>query len=130
MAKSLHNIDYKILTKSIAKRLENVLPKIIDLDQIGYVKNRCIGENVRLISNVLASTEETDIPYPGPRGLLLILSFLIWKFVTQSADRSAEPREKKASGQDRRESHFYAGSALDSSQRCHFLLTNHFPKDI
>ena len=62
MAKSLHNIDYKILTESIAKRLKNVLPKIINLDQIGYVKNRNIGENVPLVSNVMASTEETNIP--------------------------------------------------------------------
>ena len=72
MAKSLHNIDYKILTESIAKRLENVPPKIIILDQIGYVQNRYIGENVRLISNVMASTEETNIPYPGPSDFLLI----------------------------------------------------------
>ena len=33
--------------------------------------------------------------YPGPR------DFIIWKFATRSADRNAEPREKKASGQDR-----------------------------
>ena len=33
--------------------------------------------------------------------------------------------KKKASGRDRCESHFHAGSALDSCQRCHFLLTNH-----
>ena len=55
----------------------------------------------------------------------LILSFFIWKFATRSADRSAESGEKKASGRDRWESHFHAGSALDSCQRCHFLLTNH-----
>ena len=41
----------------------------------------------------------------------------IWKFATRSADRSAEPREKKASGQDHWESHFHAGSAPDSCQR-------------
>ena len=61
MGKSLHNIDYKILTESISKRLENVPPKIIILDQIGYVQNR-----------YMASTEETNIPYPGPSGFLLI----------------------------------------------------------
>ena len=77
MVKSLHNIDYKILTESIARRLENVLPKIINLDQIGYVKNRNIGENVPLVSNVMASTEETNIPYPGPSGFRLILFFYL-----------------------------------------------------
>ena len=35
---SLLNIDYKILTKSIAKRLEKVLPKIINPNQTGYIK--------------------------------------------------------------------------------------------
>ena len=37
---SLLNTDYKILTKVIAKRLEKVLPKIINPDQTGYVKSR------------------------------------------------------------------------------------------
>ena len=46
---SLLNIDYKILTKVIAKRLEKVLPKIINPNQTGYIKSRFIGENVRLI---------------------------------------------------------------------------------
>ena len=34
---SLLNVDYKILTKSIAKRLEKVLPKIINSDQTCYI---------------------------------------------------------------------------------------------
>lgn len=46
---SLLTVDYKILTKAIAKRLEKVLPKIINPDQTRYVKNRYIGENIRLI---------------------------------------------------------------------------------
>ena len=50
---SLLNTDYKILTKVIAKRLEKVLPKIINPDQTGYVKSRYIGENVRLISDIM-----------------------------------------------------------------------------
>ena len=45
---SLLNTDYKILTKVIAKRLEKLLPKIRNPDQTGYVKDRYIGENVRL----------------------------------------------------------------------------------
>ena len=32
---SLLNVDYKILTKSIGKRLEKVFPKIINSDQTG-----------------------------------------------------------------------------------------------
>ena len=48
---SLLNVDYKILTKVIAKRIEKVLPVLINPDQTGYVKGRYIGENVRLIND-------------------------------------------------------------------------------
>ena len=49
------------MTKAIAKRLEKVLPKIINLDQTGYVKNRYIGENIRLILDVMTYTEEKNL---------------------------------------------------------------------
>ena len=65
---SLLNTDYKILTKVIAKRLEKVLPRIINPDQTGYIKNRYIGENVRLLSDIMNYTEENNIP--GMRGTL------------------------------------------------------------
>ena len=35
---SLFKVDYKILTKIIAKRIEKVLPKIINPNQTGCVK--------------------------------------------------------------------------------------------
>ena len=79
---SLLNTDYKILTKIIAKRLEKVLPKIINPDQTGYVKSRYIGENVRLISDIMSYTEETNIP-----GIALFLDFkkafdtIEWDFI-------------------------------------------------
>ena len=57
---SLLNVDYKILTKAIAKRLEKFLPKIINPDQTGYVKQRYIGENVRLILDLMSYTEEKN----------------------------------------------------------------------
>ena len=50
---TLLNIDYKIATKCITKRLEKVLPMLIDRDHTGYVKNRFIGENIQLISDVI-----------------------------------------------------------------------------
>ena len=55
---SLLNIDYKIATKCIAKRLEKVLPSLINSDQTGCVKNRFIGENIRLISDVIELYEK------------------------------------------------------------------------
>ena len=42
---SLLNVDYKILTKTIAKRLEKLLPRIINPDQTGCVKGCFIVEN-------------------------------------------------------------------------------------
>lgn len=45
---SLLNIDYKILTKSIAKRLKRVLPKIINPDQTGYIKG-CIALSAKML---------------------------------------------------------------------------------
>ena len=52
---TLLNIDYKIATKCAAKRLEKVLPMLISRDQTGFVKNRFLGENIRLIFDVIES---------------------------------------------------------------------------
>ena len=41
--------DYKIAAKAIANRFQNVLPKIINSDQTGFLKGRYIGENIRLL---------------------------------------------------------------------------------
>ena len=79
---SLLNIDYKIATKCIAKRLEKVLPSLINSDQTGYVKNRFIGENIRLISDVIELYEKKQLP-----GMLLFIDFekafdsLEWKYL-------------------------------------------------
>ena len=79
---SLLNTDYKILTKVLAKRLEKVLPKVINADQTGYIKNRYIGENIRLISDIMTYTAEKDIP-----GIALFLDFkkafdtIEWDFI-------------------------------------------------
>ena len=42
----LENPYYKILTKSIATRLETFLPKIINSDQTGYIKGRLSGKTL------------------------------------------------------------------------------------
>ena len=59
---SLLNVDYKILTKVLAKRLEKVLPKLINPDQTGYVKGRYIGENIRLIEDLMFYTQKENLP--------------------------------------------------------------------
>ena len=55
---ALFNVDYKIATKAIAKRLEKDLPKVINQDQTGFVKGRYIGQNIRLLLNVLEKTNK------------------------------------------------------------------------
>ena len=47
------NVDYKIIAKTIANRLKPVLPDLINQDQTGYVQNRLIGENIRIVSDLL-----------------------------------------------------------------------------
>jgi hypothetical protein len=43
---SLLNVDLKLISHVLAQRLKKVLPKIINIDQTGYVKNRFIGFNL------------------------------------------------------------------------------------
>jgi len=50
---SLLNTDYKIVTKTIASRISKVLPKLIHEDQTGYVKDRNIGQNIRLVKDIM-----------------------------------------------------------------------------
>ena len=49
----LLNVDYKIVSKALAARLKDILPKIISSEQSANVKNRFIGENGRLISDII-----------------------------------------------------------------------------
>jgi hypothetical protein len=66
----LLNTVYKIGSGVIASRLKRVLEKLIDLDQTGFISGRYIGDNIRLIYDMLQFTEENDIP-----GLLLLIDF-------------------------------------------------------
>ena len=47
---SLINVDVKIGSKAISKRLESVLPSIIQFNQCAYVKGRTICDAVRTCS--------------------------------------------------------------------------------
>ena len=67
---SLLNVDYKIATKSIALRLEKVLPSIIHPCQSSYVKGRFVGESIRLIADTMNFTKTKNIP-----GIAVFLDF-------------------------------------------------------
>ena len=50
---SLLNVDTKLISKTFASRLKDVLPSLISHQQTAYVKNRNINESGRLISDIL-----------------------------------------------------------------------------
>ena len=84
---SLLNVVYKIGSACLANRLKNVLPSIIHEDQTGFIKNRYLGDNVRLIYDLIDYLNVTNKP-----GLLLCLDFekafdsLSWKFMFKALE--------------------------------------------
>ena len=82
---TLLNVDCKIATKAIAKRIESSLPKLVNLDQTGFIKGRYIGENIRLIIDTMEFTKKHNIP-----GILVSLDFrkafdsLEWPFMMRT----------------------------------------------
>ena len=56
------NVGVKIASKVIATRIKNVLKNIVKYDQTGYVKGTYIGEIICLISVILESSENNDVP--------------------------------------------------------------------
>ena len=79
---SLLNTSYKIASASIAQRLKNILPSIINADQTGFLRGRYIGENIRLIYDLMFHLEKVNKP-----GMLLLIDFekafdsLDWNFI-------------------------------------------------
>ena len=59
----LLDVDYKlnVATKLIAHRIAKILPKLINEDQTGYVKGRYIGQNIRVIKDVMKLTDLEQI---------------------------------------------------------------------
>ena len=56
------NVDYKILARTIVKRIEPKLPKLVHSDQMGFVKGRYIGQNVRpALKNLMEFTESNKL---------------------------------------------------------------------
>ena len=49
----LFNIDVKLICKTLAERLENVVPEKIFSNDNAYVKKRCISDGGKLISDLL-----------------------------------------------------------------------------
>ena len=58
---TLLNVDVKIGGYVLAKRLQMILGKIINGDQSGYIKNRYIGLNIRLIEDIIEYSDKLEI---------------------------------------------------------------------
>ena len=79
---SLLNCVYKIASGTIANRIKGTLQKLIHKDQTGFIAGRYIGENTRLVYDIMHHTEEHRLP-----GLLLLVHFekafdsVSWSFI-------------------------------------------------
>lgn len=79
---TLLNSTYKLASSCIAERIKSVLSHLISTDQTGFIPGRYIGENCRLIYDILHFTEENDIP-----DILLLIDFekafdsISWSFI-------------------------------------------------
>lgn len=64
------NADFKLLAKSLARRLSGIIPSIIHQNQTGFIPKRYIGDNIRNIQALIDFTQET-----GRSGLFISLDF-------------------------------------------------------
>ena len=67
---SLLNVLYKIASSCIANRIKKTLSILIHESQKGFMSGRFIGENIRLLYDIMMYTDINDIP-----GLLLLIDF-------------------------------------------------------
>ena len=67
---SLLNVDIKILSKALSKKLKGVLPCLISTQQTAYVQNSNISESGKLISNIIEITNIRQM-----EGFLITMDF-------------------------------------------------------
>ena len=81
---SLTNYDYKIIAFSLFARMQTVIYKLISNYQTAYIKSRSIGNNIKLVRDLIDYCEEFKIP-----GIILSLDFekafdtINWEFMFQ-----------------------------------------------
>ena len=81
---SLLNCIYKIASGIIANRIKGSIQKFIHTDQSGFIAGRYIGENTRLVYDIMHHTETKIIS-----GLLLLVDFekafdsVSWAFINK-----------------------------------------------
>ena len=79
------NVDYKIIARVLAHRLQRVISKIVSTDQNGYIKNRFLGFNIRQIQDIIDYAEDINLD-----GILFFLEFqkafdsIEWNFMNMT----------------------------------------------
>ena len=85
---TLLNVDFKIISAAVSRRLHSVTDKLIDKSQTAYIKGRFIGENTRIVYDVI-----NYLIQEKRQGLIMSADFeaafdsISWKFVSQVLDR-------------------------------------------
>ena len=84
---SLLNVLYKLASTVIANRVKQTLQDVIHENQKRFIAGRFIGENIRLIYDVLFETKQQNIP-----DLILSIDFekafntISWKCIFKTLD--------------------------------------------
>ena len=79
------NVVYKMTSAAIANRLKLTLDNLIHENLKGFISGRFIGENIRLIYDVLFETKNRNL-----QGLILSIDFeksfdtVSWKFIVKT----------------------------------------------
>ena len=85
---TLLNVDFKIISAAVTARLQSVADKLIDESQTAYIKGRFIGENTRLVYDVINHLLERK-----DSGMILSADFeaafdsISWRFLSQVLDK-------------------------------------------
>ena len=67
--------------------MENVLPKLVHTDQTGFVNGRYIGQNIRLLNDIMDYTDIKKLP-----GIFLFVDFekafdtIEWSFISKTLE--------------------------------------------
>ena len=56
------NCDYKIISKVINNRIYGLFPKLTNDDQSGFIRNRNIGDNIRLMLDIIDYANCEKVP--------------------------------------------------------------------
>ena len=81
------NSVYKFFSSILSKRIKDTLKQIINPDQTGFISERFIGENSRLLFDTLCYCEDNNIP-----GMLVIIDYakafdtIEWNFINYCLD--------------------------------------------